>query len=132
VDRALSACIPADRHDHAAVRAAEKRGLPAIAPILPQLLAWLRDINWPVARDICVLLRPSGPEIAPHLLAILRSDDAVWSYWVIVGVIGDLPHETWVLVADDMHRIATNPTPAERAEEVDRVAQEALANRSRR
>jgi hypothetical protein len=62
----------------------------------------------------------------------LRSDDAVWSYWVIVGVIGDLPHETWVLVADDMHRIATNPTPAERAEEVDRVAQEALANRSRR
>jgi hypothetical protein len=130
MDKALAACIPADRHDHAAVNAAAELGLPAITPILPQLLQWVQDINWPVASGICALLRPSGPEIAPHLQAIFRSNDAVWSYCVIVNIVSHLPHETWVLIADDIHRIATNPTPAERADEVDLVARTALAMRT--
>jgi hypothetical protein len=129
MDKALTACIPADRHDHAAVNAAAELGLAAIEPILPQLLQWVQDINWPVAAGICALLRPSGPEIAPHLQEIFRSSDTVWSYHVIANIVSQLPHETWVLIADDIHRIATNPTPAERADEVDLVAKTALTLR---
>lgn len=43
----LSASIPTDKHDLAAVANAARLGYPAINAILPELLEWLQDINWP-------------------------------------------------------------------------------------
>jgi hypothetical protein len=129
VDAALAACIPQNKHDLAAVNAAACLGFPAINPILPQLLAWLQDANWPVAAPIFVLLGQSGPEIAPHLISILRSDDAVWAYWIMDQLVSHLPAGTRALIADDIARIAANPTPAQRHEQVDLAAQRVVAQR---
>jgi hypothetical protein len=122
----LAACLPKDRHDQAAVQRAADLGFPALNPILPQLLAWGQDINWPVTRPIFALLAQAGPEIVPHLQAIFRSDDAIWSYWIVADLTPRLASPIWDLIAADIHRMATNPTAAERKEEVDLVAAEAL------
>ncbi len=94
--------------------------------ILPELLEWIQDINWPVAQEIAPLLSRAGPEIAPHISAILKSDDDVWKYWTIGHVIENLDREVGLLLRADLERIANSPTSGEKLEEVDIVAREAL------
>src|SRR5262249_44528772 len=45
----LLALLPTGKHDVASARALVALGYPAVAPVLPQLLEWVQDINWPVA-----------------------------------------------------------------------------------
>lgn len=129
VPAGLEDCVPRDKHDADAVRRARALGFPTIDPILPDLLEWVQDINWPVAPLVVDLLEEAGPAIAPHILAILRSDDDVWKYHVIERCAPSWSPEIWVTVAEDVTRLRDRPSPSERAEEVDIVAREALAAR---
>ena len=61
----LTDCIPTDKFDHEAVERASALGYPGINPILPDLLIWLQDRNWPVAEDVARLLEWADVEIAP-------------------------------------------------------------------
>ncbi|MDH3234095.1 MAG: DUF5071 domain-containing protein [Alphaproteobacteria bacterium] len=65
-------CVPKDKFDEAAVERAERLGYPGLNPILPALLEWVQDPTWPVAIELMPLLAKAGPEIAPHLITILR------------------------------------------------------------
>ena len=71
----LRNCVPKDQLDLTAVACARAAGFPAINPILPELLVWLQDMNWPVDDQIVELLSGSGPEIVTHIRSVLLSDD---------------------------------------------------------
>ena len=51
-----SIILPRDKHDTLAVRQLAELGYPIISPVLPELMKWLQDANWPVARPISDLL----------------------------------------------------------------------------
>jgi hypothetical protein len=51
-----STCIPKNKGVLAAAQAAIDIGYPGVAPILPQLLEWLQDYNWPVAHMLAPFL----------------------------------------------------------------------------
>ena len=128
----LSDCIPKDKHDLDAVANATALGYPAIDPILPQLLEWLQDGNWSVAGKVMTLLAKAGPEISRHLSAILNSDDDFWKYWILDSPITDaLSQEAWLLIEPDVVRIARHPTGGEKLEDVDELAKNVLAQRTR-
>ena len=126
----LSDCIPKHNSDTAAVERAAALGYPTIIPILPDLLEWLQDANWPVARTVAPLLAKAGPEIAPHLRAILNSDDDVWKYWVVTILGPHLSGDAWREVKPEITRLSQAPTAAEKAEEIDLEAHRLLALRS--
>lgn len=128
----LDSCIPADKHDHAAVARAVDAGYPALNLALPELLEWVQDINWPVAPDLVALLAQAGPEIAPHVKMILNSEDTGWKYSVLAFLAEHLRWEVWVLIEPDIARIARRPTAREKADEVNRVARELLVLRPRK
>lgn len=119
-------CIPQTKFDEAAIARADAIGFPALNPILPALLDWLQDMNWPVARATRNLLEKAGPEIIPHIRAILAGDDDVWKYWIVSALVAHLSPQIQTALTADIRRITETPTPGEAAEEVDDVAREVL------
>lgn len=125
----LNGCIPKDKFDTAAIERARQIGFPALNPVVPDLLAWIQDANWPVAPRVGSLLSDAGPEILPFIRAVLNGDDAVWKRWTIELVLKDACAEVIVGLCEEIERLASHPTQAEHLEEVDVVARSILGAR---
>lgn len=70
-----------------AARVLTKIKYPRIKYIIPELLAWLKDINWPGALEIRELLcTVPKSELLGHLvdsiLEAKKTDDDMWLYWL--------------------------------------------------
>lgn len=70
-----------------------KQGYPAVAESLPELLAWLQDINWPGAQEIADFLVAVGAPVIPHVRCVLQGSDRVWQYWVLNFLVNKWPRE---------------------------------------
>ena len=75
--------LPRSTRDREAARAVIALGYPAVAPVLPDLLEWLQDYNWPVARPIGEFLASIPEPMVPHIRAVLDGNDLIWKYWCI-------------------------------------------------
>jgi hypothetical protein len=121
----FAALVPRDKTDLGAAQAAVAHGWPAVEPVAAELLEWLQDVNWPVARVLAPFLRSAGPAIALYVRQVLAGEDEVWKYNVIQSVVAGSEELVCALQAD-LQRIARHPTVGEKAEAVDVVACEAL------
>jgi Domain of unknown function (DUF5071) len=71
----LRKLLPANKEDVAAIEVIAARGYPAVQPILLDLMKWIRDESWPVAKPACEFLVSIGPRLAPEVLEVLGSRD---------------------------------------------------------
>ena len=71
----LRKLLPANKDDVAAIETIAGRGYPAVEPILLDLLQWIRDDSWPVAKPTREFLASIGGKLAPHLDEALGSRD---------------------------------------------------------
>lgn len=120
-----SPLIPEHKFDQDAVQAAIAAGWPAVLPVLPALLAWLQDMNWPVARKLAPFLASIGAPLAPAIRQVLNGDDSIWKVNLIVELVTDSPALRDALAAD-LRRLAAHPSAGDRAEQVDQAALDAL------
>lgn len=121
----LQDLLPRDKFDLARATAAVDAGYPSVAPILPELLEWLQDCNWPVAHILAPFLASIGEPLIPYVGRVLESNDVIWKYWMISRVIDPSP----VIAAafrDVLERLANFPTESEVHEELNEVAQRVL------
>lgn len=118
--------VPSHKFDLAAVRRAIAVGWPDIEPAVPELLIWIQDMNWPIAREMLTFLRSIGKDLVPYLRPILEGDDDIWKFWVIDGLLTGVSEQFLEDLRPVLVRIATDPTPNECAEEVDVAAAAAL------
>lgn len=72
--------VPKDKFDESGVEELKKLSFQQIKPIVPDLLEWLQDMNWPVASNIADIMRPFTDKITAELVAILQSDHVMWKY----------------------------------------------------
>ena len=96
-------------------------GYPVVAPVLGEMLEWVEDANWPVAKIFLPFLARIGTPLVPHVRYVLQSQDEQWKRVVldhVVGESGDLAHGLSV----DLVRLIDTPTDAERAEGLDATA----------
>lgn len=121
----IRAFIPRDKHDIERAKAAIKIGYPAVAPILPELLEWLQDMNWTVAQFLAPFLATIGSPLIPHIHHIFNTDDEIWKYWIINSVISESP-ELATAFRVEIERIAHSPTEREKAEELNETARDLL------
>lgn len=90
-----------------------------------QLLEWLQDMNWPVARVLAPFFQSIGVDLAPYLRQVLQTQDEVWKYWVIQAVVAGSRPLTQAL-EPILRQILEHPTDSEHKEEVDVAARLAL------
>lgn len=117
----VQALIPHHKFDLERAEAAIAAGYPAVAPILPELLEWLQDYNWPVAHVLAPFLVSIGAPLSPHICAILETDDYTWKYWMI-GIIMKDSREVAAAFLSDLERLAYTPTEREVEEELNEQA----------
>ena len=117
----FTALLPIDKTDTAAVSKIVAVGFPGVAPVLPKLLEWLQDMNWPVAQILQPFLASIGAPLAPHIRAVLTADDDVWKYWVVQGVVGKSAALVHAL-KPELERLAHSPTDGEAEEGVSKLS----------
>lgn len=49
-----------------------------LKPLIPELLAWMKDTNWLVCSQVARFLRRREKIVIPHVDRILRGDDYIW------------------------------------------------------
>ena len=118
--------IPRNKHDIERVAALLELGYPAVEPVLPQLLEWTQDPNWPVAMPLCTFLAAIGAPVVSHVAAILDGSDGGWKYSCIHFIVMKMHPETAIALIPVLERLVTAPAPNDVREEVNLAAQEAL------
>jgi len=77
-----------------------------LEPLIPGMIEWMRDLNWPGAMTIANLLCNIGEAVVPHLkIYFLESDDQLIS-WILSEIVGDWPKTFVVHVQTDLVRLA--------------------------
>ena len=121
----LSRLVPKDKFDLDTAQAAVDAGYPSVAPILPELLVWLQDCNWPVAHVLAPFLASVGEPLVPHVAHVMSSDDYVWKYWMIGAIMRHSP-DVARSFRSELERLVASPLDVESRNELDQLAQEVL------
>ncbi|QGK75192.1 DUF5071 domain-containing protein [Flavobacterium sp. SLB02] len=113
--------IPKDKFDLETVEKLKQHSFDDIQPIVPDLLEWLQDINWPISQPIAEFLLPFSEKIAPEIVKILKSKDEMWKYCILMAFGKNIKN---TLVLKEINRIAENPTQDEIDDGVNEIANE--------
>lgn len=115
----LLACLPKSKYDPDSIRRLSQLEADKRKVLLPQLLVWIQDTNWPNAGKIIPFLIAAGQEIVPEIEWVLKGQDDIWKGNCIRHVLTHLSPETVQPLFLLLKRIAENPTASEKAEEID-------------
>ena len=122
----LHELLPKDKHDLDRAKALVSIGYPTVAPILPDLLEWLQDGNWPVAHVIGPFLASIGKPLTEEVRRILQSQDHLWKYWILVRVVSHSP-ELATALYPELVKLAEGDPVDEDAKDVKEEAKEILS-----
>jgi len=121
----LTALLPVSKFETEKAARIASLGYPRVEPVMPQILEWLQDLNWPVARVFQPFAASIGAPLAPHVRSILRTDDGCWKRSVLSGVVAE-SFELATCLRPELERLAASPTAIEAQEKVDVLASEIL------
>lgn len=119
--------IPKHKGDIEVIERLRELSFEEIKPIVPDLLEWLQDVNWPIAGPVAEVLEPFGDLLAPDILRILQTDDDIWKLWTLSALARNTNDQN---LLKEIERIAKFPTRAEIGEGVYEEAVSILNDRS--
>lgn len=125
----LQSLIPKDKYDEENnVEKIIALGYPAIELIIPQLLEWIQDPNWPVAIKLSPFLFSLGEQLAKPIQNILVQEklDPTWKWSILMYLDSYWNRELIYNIKGELIRIQKNPTIGERNEELNGMATELL------
>jgi hypothetical protein len=121
----LTELIPVTKFETEKASALVQLGFPAVEPVMPQILEWVQDLNWPVGHVFQPFLARIGQPLAPYIRAILAGQDDGWKYSLLQAVVGQSAELARAL-RPELERLVTSPSAGESKEEVNLVAVEIL------
>ena len=121
----LVALIPTTKFETEKASALVQLGFPAVEPVMPQILEWLQDLNWPVGHIFQPFLVRIGEPLAPYIRTVLAGEDDGWKY-SLLRVVVDQSVELASVLRPELEHVARNPSVGETKEEVDQVALQIL------
>ena len=108
----LEDLIPRSKHDISGIAALQGIDPEAAIPILPQLFAWTRDLNWPVARELIGVLPRFHKQLLPLVRDVLCGRDEMWKLWTLY-LVEQFPEGSLRLLIPRIKRMAEKPTEQE-------------------
>lgn len=121
--RSLPELVPSAKDETDLAKKLVALGYPAVKPVLAEIVEWVEDASWPVAKVFLPFLARIGAPLVPHVRYVLQSQDEQWKRVVldhIVSESGALAHG----ISVDLLRLIDTPTDAERAEGLQTTADE--------
>lgn len=125
-DADLTAFLPRHKHDLDNFQLLKNLGYPVIRPVLPELIAWVKDMNWPVANAVAPFLVSLGAVLMPYVQEVLDTTDGMWKYWVITAVLDKMPAVEAEAFITILELLLMRITDDDSACEVDVAARELL------
>lgn len=122
----LSIYLPRDKHDFERVYNLPNLNPSIVTSIIPRLVEWLQDINWPIATEIAEFLIKHSEQTIPHIVGVLKTTDDIWKEYSLEYFVKKLPVHLIQEFQADLIRIAYTPTEGEKLEEVNETAKEIL------
>jgi len=119
--------IPKDKGDIETAEKLKNYSYQQLKPIIPELLEWLQDGNWPVSNPVAEYLESVCEYISSDILDIFKTNDLEWKYYII-KCFGPITNNK--SIRDIIIRIATKPTSDEIEAELSKVANEILKERN--
>jgi hypothetical protein len=119
--------LPEDKFDINAIERILKLPEDEVAALIPKLLEWLQDANWPIAEPMSEFLATTDKLVIPHIVAVLRSNDSIWKYWCIRLLVPKLKPETASMLSVELMALANMPSAEDAREDVHVAAAEAIA-----
>jgi hypothetical protein len=104
----LRKLLPVNKDDVAAIETIKAHGYPAVQPILLDLLKWIRQESWPVAKPTREFLMTIGPRLAPEVREVLGSRSDSLRAVVLGQVVSEWPSEDVRGLSDQLFLIATD------------------------
>ena len=121
--------IPKDKFDTSTTEKLMSLEDDAIDTIIPELLKWIQDMNWPVASHIIrvfVYHRAVTETYLPDLLKPEQTDEE-WKYNIIAPLLMKWPSKPCDnRIVGEIMRIAECPTVSEKEDYVDEAAKKYL------
>jgi Domain of unknown function (DUF5071) len=110
--------VPEHKQDIEACSALAQAKDSEIAPVLPELLAWLQDMNWPVARLVQMRIESLGIDLAEPIREVLKGSDDIWKTSLISSLLPRVHSSVVESLEPELNRILESPSEGEIAEEV--------------
>ena len=117
----ISDLIPRSKFDTSGIERLKVINITEAEPILGDLLEWLQDINWPVAKELFYVLPRFEKNLVPHIRTVFNSDDDIWKNWILC-MLKTFSPDTVKLLSYEIKGIANNPTAGELLEETNKYA----------
>ena len=120
--------VPKNISDFSGMEELKKLSDEEIAPVIPDLLAWMKDMNWPVAKEMPDLLAPHQKVLIPHIIEILQPEQSEcdWKTYIIWELLPLLDEKYLSMLKPSLERIVKNPTSGELYEETNMHAEDIL------
>ncbi|NMH28499.1 DUF5071 domain-containing protein [Flavobacterium silvaticum] len=118
--------IPRDKEDLDFIERLKNKSIIEIKEIIPRLLVWLQDGNWPQATPIMKYFQPHVNEIDSELVEILKGNDPSWKYHIINGLLKNSPAKLNENLIAVLRELAQNPSIADQEEEINLLSEEVL------
>ncbi|MFC0518176.1 DUF5071 domain-containing protein [Mucilaginibacter angelicae] len=115
LDMDIKELIPKHKDDQKVIAGLKKLSFEQLKPIVPDLLEWLQDMNWPIARPVADILKPFADRMTPDIIRILKTNDGEWKQ----SMLGNLARNTTdPQLLSEIERIAKFPSRDEIESEV--------------
>lgn len=123
----LEELVPKNKFDTESAEKLFQYSFDEIEPIIPQILEWMQDGNWPVSKPVGRYIKSLPQErIGPYIMGILDGTDYEWKYFLIsIFEKADLEKGYLPLLAE-LKRLVNAPTDTEIACEVHWMAKHVL------
>ena len=120
--------VPKSKSDLNTAHRAVAAGYPAVESVLPELVEWLQDYNWPVAHVLAPFLAEIGLPLIPQIDHVFSTTDETWQYWMIVCLLSR-NDDLYEHYKQKLIQLAETPSGNDRHHELDDVARETLEER---
>ena len=99
-----------------------------IMPILPALLEWMKDMTWPIAKEMPMLLSKHQKVLIPCIIEALRPEqlECDWKTFIIRCLLPLLDKDYLSMLKISLERIAESPTWGEESERTNIAARQIL------
>lgn len=104
--------VPKNKFDFSGMEELMKLSDEEIEPVIPDLLAWMKDMNWPVANEMPALLALHQEVLIPHIIEMLQPEqlECDWKTYVIQDLLPLLDEKYLLMLKPALERIVKNPT----------------------